>query len=266
MKFFLIIIFSSFSVRLNGQSAITIKKLNQIIKKGICREETWSCEKKQIKYLEACDVMGDYYFKKKIFKKSLEYYTIAADLGIYTDGELQSDKTIRVRNKISLKAADFYIKGLGTKKDLQEAFGFVYRVPIFLSSKQKIYYSKLFFNTTDNIFFSTPLINDSVINIGINPFFIQDSLTIDLLFAKLSPILKNTTQKTEFQITISYGDLVMNIVNQGNLTRILSLLEEKLQAIPNTKIFADMNSENIGYKIHDFNFPQLSVVIKKSQP
>jgi hypothetical protein len=56
-----------------------------IKKEKICTGYNERCKQGQIKYIQACEKLGDYYFKIKKYRSALKYYLTVADLGVYTN-------------------------------------------------------------------------------------------------------------------------------------------------------------------------------------
>ncbi len=241
---------------------VALNKLKDVVKNGICIIESEKCMQKQVKYIKACEKLGDYYFKVKKFKTALSYYMKVADLDIYTDGELQYDEPIMLRNTVSEKAGNIYFYGLGVKEDWQLALALHDRTPNNHSKKIKDKYSKLYFGDNDYYYVNNEnYLNDSIKIFGINPFYINDTnmtvqLSKDLMYVA-TKMKKDSTLRCKIEVT--YGLLSLNIVNQSYLNRLLDYLTIYLNEKGNEKFIAEISIIEDGIVHKSFNLPKLSV-------
>jgi hypothetical protein len=216
---------------INSQAQeINLNYLDKIVKVGLCKTESENCIQNQIEYISASKKLGDYYYKMKKYKKAFKYYMLSANLGVYTDGELQDDRPIRLRNIVSAKAGDMYFYGLGVERNIKMAFLLHYHVPVFYDSSLRAKYSKLYFKNTNrfHIISKNNSSSDSSICIGINPFYITEKTTPVSLNYKLNNIKTRMEADTTLQckVELTYGILSMNIINQSYLSRFLDDLKE----------------------------------------
>jgi hypothetical protein len=250
---------------------VNLKYLNKLVKAGICRElnSTLSkdCEEKQIQYINACETLGDYYYKIKNYKYALKYYQLVAFLGTYTDGELQDDKTIKLRNKVAEKAADIYYYGIGVKKDTKAAFYLYFRPPLFYSDFQRLHYSKLFFNSQRQIFYPVEkkINSDSIFKFGINPFYITESSVAAKLANEIENILSKCKKSDTsiLKIKFFYGGLIQNMSNQAYLNRQEDWLEVNLRKKIKNQISIELIVSKEGYKCHSLVLPMLLLELEK---
>ena len=262
MKFLLFaLIISAFDTQ--GQN-INMDSLNKIVKEGICRSESEKCKEAQIAYIKSCEKIGDYYYELKKYNTALKYYLLVAELGVYTDGELQDNDVIKLRNLISMKAGSMYLTGAGVRRDKKKAFMLFYKTPTFLSNAEKLKYSNLLFKSKRR-FIAIPFNNsktDSSVCFGINPFFLNDSLTA---FELSNAIFKSQQKKMrynksiEYEIQLTFGDLNINVVNQGDLFRLLDNLKKYLENKMPNSISINVNHVASGYNYQSIVLPKLYV-------
>ena len=258
------------TIHLQSQN-VNLKYLNKLVKAGICTEPNGNlskdCAEKQIQYINACEEIGDDYYKNKNYKHALKYYELVAYLGTYTDGELQDDKTIKLRNKVAEKAANIYYYGIGVKRDTKAAFYLYFRPPLFYSDSQKLHYSKLFFNNQSRIFYTVEkkINSDSIFKFGINPFYITDLNVAMKLANEIENILSKykKSDTSILKITFFYGGLIQNISNQAYLNRQEDWLEAHLRKKIKNQISIELIISKEGYKYHSLVLPMLSLEVDK---
>ena len=262
MRFFLTLSIIFFNIASQSQP-INIHSLKKIINKGICIEESEKCELDQVQYIKACDRTGDYYYGLKNYKTALRYYLLVAYLGVYTDGELQSDEPIRLRNKIAIKAGNMFLYGIGTKRNRKAAFFLYYSTPIFYTDAEKIKYSELFFKNTCRFYknYVGDKNNDSLCRFAINPFFINDTTTALQLCNTVIKKYKHNQPSafSRFEIKITFGSLNVNIATQACLYRVMEYLKGYLERKNTSPVSIEINFEGQGYNYHSFVLPELSV-------
>ena len=226
MRYINLIILFSTSIFCNGQK-INLLDLNKIIEKGICSERNKACLIKQLKYLNACNSLGDYYFRLKNYKLALKYYLTGSDIGEYTEAPLEFDKPIILRNKISEKTGNIYYYGYGTKINKEKAFFFHCRYPMFLTKKQRIKYSKLYFNSGNQKVLLKIDSSENTKSIGLNPFFIDNNSLFKNLDSQFSFYEKKLIADTNLtcKINITYGSLLVSEINEHYLNAIISNLK-----------------------------------------
>lgn len=264
MKKIFVVILVSFSFSTFSQP--NVPALKKIVHAGVCREDSEICIERQMKYLKACNSLGDYYNKMKQYKKALKYFMLAAELGTGTDGELQIDKTIKLRNDIAEKAGYMYYNGVGTHKDIQTAFWLHHRGPRFHTAEQKDIYSKLYFNNTKR-FYSTSTSNefsDSVNSYGVNPFYLLSTSTVKKFVSLMNPLLLKMNNDTSItaSLIITYGQLPLTMSNQADLYTLIERIHSHLPENLKRRISFDreISEESVNYK--GFALPKLSITVK----
>lgn len=179
--------------------------LKRIIQKGLCQSDTKTCLRQQIQYIRACEQLGNHYTNLYLQKKNkdningLKYYLLAADLTDGTDSDLgDNETTYTLRDKMAMKAGDLYFKGIGIKKDLNNALYYHYRgLTYHKTNEREDYYSRLYFHNTQPIFKTNIGSSyDSMKIFAVNLFY----MLRDLPIKNLHSLLGNFTIKFDTSI------------------------------------------------------------------
>jgi hypothetical protein len=183
-------------------------------------------------------------------------------LGTYTDGELQSENTIELRNKIAAKAGDIYYYGLDVKKNRIKAFYQYYRLPVFYSDEEKAKYSRLLFNNTKYYYEPIKKIKkQNIISFGINPFYLKDTSTASNLRNKLDLIQSDMTKRNTLrcEIVITYGMLFPGQVSQAYLNLLLDNLKKFIKSDLIERFSFNVIISEKGYKYKEYILPELII-------
>lgn len=240
---------------------------NRVVNKGVCKDDSKGCEKQQLRYIDACEKLGDYYYGLRKYKTALKYYLLPSYLDTYTDGELQRDEPIKLRNKVAAKAGDMYVKGLGSEKNLQKAFNLYYLLPGFLTDSIKSQYSRLIFGNNKSFYTSlkSNILIDTVSSFGINPFYLTNMKTAMGLNVKLRNIEQRmiTDSSLRCTITINYGMLNLSELNQGYLNRFLDNIKKQVKEnFLKEKFSFEVIINNEGYNYKFFSLPKLNIIVR----
>ena len=122
-----------------GQSSLT--KFKNEIRKGFCENATKACIEKQYRYLNACNSLGDFYFRRGNYKTALRYYELPLDLNGHSTN-IQTNAAYKLRNDIIAKAGDMLFFGNGYLTDTISSFYYHFQYPLNYTRKQKEKYSE----------------------------------------------------------------------------------------------------------------------------
>ena len=261
MKFILLFITTLACTFSFSQNLRYVDSLKRIIKRGIPEGEDNRTIKKQFRYINACEALGDYYHSLNQNKKAIYYYELVADL----DGHILSDEQMELRDKVSLKVGDIYFAGRGIKKDLPSSIRYHSKALIGKSSSLKDHYSKLYFDNTDPIFI-----------LNARPFdtttYAVNLLNIDKPLSKklkeyLLPLINKLNSDTLLKCRITVGILPLGLTeeNQGLVYRSLINIQDYLKkkiVVPN-RIDAEVEIPGEICQYKSFKLPCLQITIGK---
>ena len=224
----LILVFNqSFAQTINEQ------KLLQTIKSGFCEEDDAKCIAKQLRYLNACEQLGNYYIKQKKYQPAFKYYTLPLKLNGHSTN-FSSNEALKLRNDIIAKAGNMVFLGQGMKKNKKEAFYYHYQMPGTLSGEQRLNYSNIYFNSTKDTFkFSGRDANNQLFQvISINPFFVDDSSTITKVSNEVLNIEKTLSADSSINCVLGIlpGSVALSEEGQGYLQHFLDKVSKQLIA------------------------------------
>ncbi|MEO8769040.1 MAG: hypothetical protein ABI402_03115 [Ferruginibacter sp.] len=212
---------------------ISEQKLLQTIKSGFCEDNHAKCIAKQLRYLNACDQLGDYYLKQKKYLPAFKYYTLPMSLNGHTTMFI-SDAALKLRNDVIGKAGNMILLGQGRMKNKKEAFYYHNQLPYTLSNDQRLNYSNIYFNSLkDTCYFSGRDANNQLLLvISINPFFVDDSLTIVKVRNEVLYIKKILSADSSMTCVLGIlpGSIPISEEGQGHLQLFLNKVSKQLIA------------------------------------
>lgn len=174
LLYFVLLTLSGFIARGQNSRAVNMR----IIEEGLCRVGSAKCVEKGLRYMKACEQVGNYYYQLKNYRAAFKFYSLVADLSTSdVDGDFEEDeRLLKLHTVLCWKVGDMLFAGLGVKANRVAAYYYHNSVPFYLTKKKREQFSQLHFNTTDK-FYAYPAVmkrSDSSQQFSINPFFIYD--------------------------------------------------------------------------------------------
>ena len=245
------------------------KKWLQTIKSGFCEDNDAKCIAKQLRYLNACDQLGDYYSKQKKYQPAFKYYTLPLELNGHTTN-FSSEAALKLRNDIIAKAGNMVLLGQGMKKNKKEAFHYHYQMPPTLTRDQRLNYSNIYFNSTkDTLYFSGRDANNQLLQlISINPFFVDDSSTVAKVRKEVLNIEKILSADNSMTcvLGILLGSIPFSEEGQGSLQLFLDKVSKQLIADYPGRVDGELvlgEELPLQFKKNNIVFPALKISLNK---
>jgi hypothetical protein len=240
------------------------------VKKGLCERPTDRCSIQITNYFEACEIIGNYYYKAKKFAKARTYYSKVTDLNMDGHGFLELSalrpSAKNTYRRILEKMGMMYLNGIGIKQDINKAISYLNIVPNPFSRTERNKFSQLLFNNLSEtaVYKNFDLKNDSLIIVAINPFFVYDTTTSKLLDKYLEPFDKLLVQDSSLicTISISLGMFHRDEISAWTLNDLINNLKTPYVSKKADNYFKEVDFESYNeIIIQKISFPKLTIKI-----